>query len=197
MLQYFFCFVFWFFGYRTCGVLAPQPRIEPSAACTGRRNLSHWTARELPLKGCLYIVSSLILSLPCEVANGVSICHKRSLQARAGKVDQEIFSDSSALSLTICYFSSRNSSSKLPSIINELVKFCILPQLIGQALCSVLKVKLKNCLLCWVRPSVSLQSPCPFPHSSILHITLQASSDRLYQGVSLASYWIQLSGEPQ
>ena len=29
MLHYDFCFMFWFFGHKTCGILAPQPEIEP------------------------------------------------------------------------------------------------------------------------------------------------------------------------
>ena len=29
MLQYRFCFMFWLFGLETCGILAPQPGIEP------------------------------------------------------------------------------------------------------------------------------------------------------------------------
>ena len=27
----FFCFLFWFFGPKACGILAPQPRIEPTS----------------------------------------------------------------------------------------------------------------------------------------------------------------------
>ena len=29
LLQYWFYFMFWFFGCETCGILAPRPRIEP------------------------------------------------------------------------------------------------------------------------------------------------------------------------
>ena len=31
MLQYCFCFKFWFFGHEACGIMAPRPRIEPTA----------------------------------------------------------------------------------------------------------------------------------------------------------------------
>ena len=30
LLQYCFCFMFWFFGCEACGILAPQPGIEPA-----------------------------------------------------------------------------------------------------------------------------------------------------------------------
>ena len=30
LLQYCFCFMFWLFGRETCGVLDPQPGIEPA-----------------------------------------------------------------------------------------------------------------------------------------------------------------------
>ena len=30
LLQYFFCFMFWFFGREACGILAPRPGIEPA-----------------------------------------------------------------------------------------------------------------------------------------------------------------------
>ena len=30
LLQYFFCFMFWFFGHEACGILAPEPGIEPA-----------------------------------------------------------------------------------------------------------------------------------------------------------------------
>ena len=32
LLQYCFCsFMFWFFGHEACGILAPQPGIEPAS----------------------------------------------------------------------------------------------------------------------------------------------------------------------
>ena len=32
LLQYCFCFMFWFFVHEACGILAPQPGIEPTPA---------------------------------------------------------------------------------------------------------------------------------------------------------------------
>ena len=41
-------FKVWIFGSEVCGILAPQPGIEPaSLALEG--SLNHWTAREVPL----------------------------------------------------------------------------------------------------------------------------------------------------
>ena len=37
-------YVFWYFGQEACGILAPQPGIEPTAPCIGRGNLNHWTS---------------------------------------------------------------------------------------------------------------------------------------------------------
>ena len=31
LLQYCFCFVFWFFGHQACGILAPRPGIKPAS----------------------------------------------------------------------------------------------------------------------------------------------------------------------
>ena len=46
LLQYFFCFMFWFFGYEACGIFTPQPRIEPAPPTLGG-GLNHWTTREV------------------------------------------------------------------------------------------------------------------------------------------------------
>ena len=46
LLQLCFCFMFWFFGHESCGILALWPgALTPY---TGRQSLNHWTARELP-----------------------------------------------------------------------------------------------------------------------------------------------------
>ena len=61
LLQYCFCFTFWvFFGHKAGELLAPQPRIEPTTPCVGRRSPNHWTAREVlpPLIWCSFWVSS-------------------------------------------------------------------------------------------------------------------------------------------
>ena len=47
-VQYCFCFTFWFFGCKACGILASWLGIEPHTPCIGRWNLSHWTSREVP-----------------------------------------------------------------------------------------------------------------------------------------------------
>ena len=41
LLQYCFCFMFWFFGCKAPGDWTPVP-------CIGRRSLNHWTTREIP-----------------------------------------------------------------------------------------------------------------------------------------------------
>ena len=35
------------FSFLACGTLASQPEIEPTALCTGRQSLDHWTARQV------------------------------------------------------------------------------------------------------------------------------------------------------
>ena len=47
MLQYCFCFIFWFFGLEARGILIPQPGIEPTPSAL-EGSLNHWTAREVP-----------------------------------------------------------------------------------------------------------------------------------------------------
>ena len=42
-------FYFLFFGCTTCGILVPQPGIEPGAIEVNAPSLNHWTARELPI----------------------------------------------------------------------------------------------------------------------------------------------------
>ena len=48
VLLLFYVFPFFFFGYEACGILAPQPGIEPVLpAMEGEcGSLNHWTARE-------------------------------------------------------------------------------------------------------------------------------------------------------
>ena len=48
LLQYGFCFMFWFFGHEACGVLVPPLGIEHCTSCIERRSLQDWTAREVP-----------------------------------------------------------------------------------------------------------------------------------------------------
>ena len=49
------CFMFWGFGHKACGILAPRPEIEPAPPPhTGRSSLNHWAASEFPNK---YVLS--------------------------------------------------------------------------------------------------------------------------------------------
>ena len=48
LLQYCFCFMFWFFGPKACGILATPTRSRTLTVCIERRSLDHWTAREVP-----------------------------------------------------------------------------------------------------------------------------------------------------
>ena len=41
--------MFWFFGHKACGILAPQPGIEPPRPALEGEVFNHWTAREVPL----------------------------------------------------------------------------------------------------------------------------------------------------
>ena len=48
LVQYCFCFMFWFFGQEVPGILVSQPRIEPATTWIRRPCLNHWTTREVP-----------------------------------------------------------------------------------------------------------------------------------------------------
>ena len=49
LLQYCFCFMFWFLGHEAYRILAPQPGMEPThTPHTGRQSLNHWTTSEVP-----------------------------------------------------------------------------------------------------------------------------------------------------
>ena len=37
-LQYCFCFMFWIFGHKACGILTPQPGIEPTPPALEGKN---------------------------------------------------------------------------------------------------------------------------------------------------------------
>ena len=41
--------MFWFFGHKACGILAPQPEIEPTPSALEGEVFNHWTAREVPI----------------------------------------------------------------------------------------------------------------------------------------------------
>ena len=47
-----FLFLFiYLFGRAACGILVPQPGMEPSPPAVEEQSLNHWTAREVP--GCI------------------------------------------------------------------------------------------------------------------------------------------------
>ena len=54
LLWYSFCFMFWFYGPKVCGILAPQPGIEPETSDIGRWHLSHWMVKEVPALAILW-----------------------------------------------------------------------------------------------------------------------------------------------
>ena len=41
LLQYCFCFMFWFFGHKACGILSPQPEVEPTPSALEGKLLHH------------------------------------------------------------------------------------------------------------------------------------------------------------
>ena len=57
LLQYFFCFMSWFFGCQACGIVASQPRIKLSPRI-GRQSLNHWINRKVPI--VLYYFNSRV-----------------------------------------------------------------------------------------------------------------------------------------
>ena len=55
MLQYCFCFIFWFFGLKACKSLDSQWGMEPTL-CIRRWGLNYWVAREIPRYGSEIII---------------------------------------------------------------------------------------------------------------------------------------------
>ena len=64
-----------------CGILVPQPRIEPTSPCAGRQILNHRTTREVPheplfvtrLNLTLSLSSPLILAPLCEFTTSLTL----------------------------------------------------------------------------------------------------------------------------
>ena len=54
-------FFIYFFGCGACGILVPQPGMEPMPPAVEAPNLNHWTAREVPPRDLLesFSVTSL------------------------------------------------------------------------------------------------------------------------------------------
>ena len=48
VLFYYYYFLFWL-SHTACGILVPQPGIEPRAPAVRAQSPHHWTARELPV----------------------------------------------------------------------------------------------------------------------------------------------------
>ena len=59
LVQYYVCFMFWFFGCEVCGILAPLPRIK-SVPPALEGSLNPWTTREVTLYHFKWINSILI-----------------------------------------------------------------------------------------------------------------------------------------
>ena len=47
-LKYDFYCMFWFFGHEACGIMVPQPGIEPVPPALGGKVFNHGTVREVP-----------------------------------------------------------------------------------------------------------------------------------------------------
>ena len=58
LLQYCFCFMFWFFWPRGMWDLSSPNRDWTRTPCIGRWSLNHWTAREVPLHSFLNLLLS-------------------------------------------------------------------------------------------------------------------------------------------
>ena len=48
--------MFWFFGHKACGILAPQPGTEPAPAALEGEVFNHWTTREVPQITFKYVI---------------------------------------------------------------------------------------------------------------------------------------------
>ena len=59
LLQYCFCFMFWFFGHEACGILVPRPGIEPAPSASEGEVLTTEPLRESP--GTHYLIAYLCL----------------------------------------------------------------------------------------------------------------------------------------
>ena len=47
LLLLFMFWFFFFFGHEACGILTPQPGVEPVIPCIGKRCLNFWTSGEI------------------------------------------------------------------------------------------------------------------------------------------------------
>ena len=60
----------WFFGLKTCGILAAQPGIKSLTLCIGRQSLNHWTTREVPPSPLFFLVKLLLNGAMCGNSEG-------------------------------------------------------------------------------------------------------------------------------
>ena len=73
------CFLFCF-GCEACGILVPQPGIEPMPPCSGSTGLNHWTAREVPnlhfFYNCSCVLILLIVLTTIKIINVLIVNHE-------------------------------------------------------------------------------------------------------------------------
>ena len=76
LLQYFFCFLFWFFGPEACGILSPWPEIKPTplhwkwseSCCRVRLFATPWAVQSMGFsrpeywRGCLSLLQGIFLT---------------------------------------------------------------------------------------------------------------------------------------
>ena len=67
-------FVFNFWPHSVaCGILVPQPGIEPAPSALGAQSLNHWTGREGP-QGCLFLFFFFWMEI---FISGSQVCEKK------------------------------------------------------------------------------------------------------------------------
>ena len=65
LLQYCFCLMFWFFGREACGMLAPQPGLEPNPPALEGEGLTTGLPGKPPPKGFLCLIFTNQMSPMC------------------------------------------------------------------------------------------------------------------------------------
>ena len=66
-----------------CGILVPQPGIEPVPPAVEAQSLNHWTSREVPRQGFLSVLFTVVSSVPrkgslhfCRMKQGILSPHQ-------------------------------------------------------------------------------------------------------------------------
>ena len=62
LLQYCFCFMFWFFDHEAGRIFSSLTRDQTCTPCIGRQTLNHWTTREVPIY-YIFLVLFLVIDL--------------------------------------------------------------------------------------------------------------------------------------